>query len=137
MRFLQFLAVLAVMVTAPISADSLESTVRARELAFAQTMADRDLAGFAEFVSDEAIFFSGNTPTTGRAAVVEAWTPFFEGPEPPFSWAPDMVVVLESGDLALSSGPVLRPSSEQAGRFNSVWRLEADGEWRVVFDKGS
>lgn len=137
MRFLQFLAVLAVMVTAPISADSLESTVRARELAFAQTMADRDLAGFAEFVSDEAIFFSGNTPTTGRAAVVEAWTPFFEGPEPPFSWAPDVVVVLESGDLALSSGPVLRPSGEQAGRFNSVWRLEADGEWRVVFDKGS
>jgi ketosteroid isomerase-like protein len=23
------------------------------------------------------------------------------------------------------------------GRFNSVWRQEAQGLWRVVFDKGS
>jgi hypothetical protein len=21
--------------------------------------------------------------------------------------------------------------------FNSIWRLDADGQWRVIFDKGS
>ncbi len=26
---------------------------------------------------------------------------------------------------------------EQWGTFNSVWRLNDDGEWRVVFDAGS
>jgi ketosteroid isomerase-like protein len=24
----------------------------------------------------------------------------------------------------------------RVGTFNSVWRLEADGKWRIVFDKG-
>lgn len=111
--------------------------VEAREIAFAKTMADRDLGAFREFVSAEAIFFAGNQPIRGRDAVVEAWTPFFDGPDAPFSWHPDLVEALDGGGLALSSGPVRDPSGEVVGRFNSIWRLEADGEWRVVFDKGS
>jgi ketosteroid isomerase-like protein len=112
--------------------------VGAREIAFARTMADRDLEAFATFLSDEAIFFTGSgRALRGKAAVVEAWSRLFEGADPPFSWAPDVVEVLESGTLALSSGPVLGPDGEQTGRFNSIWRLEADGVWRVVFDRGS
>lgn len=111
--------------------------VRAREVAFAATMARRDLAAFLTFVSTEAVFFDGNQPIRGREAVGEAWAPFFEGADPPFSWEPDMVEVLASGSLALSSGPVRDGSGLEVGRFNSVWRREADGEWRVVFDKGS
>ena len=42
-----------------------------------------------------------------------------------------------AGRLALSSGPVLTANGEPAGRFNTIWRLEPDGAWRVVFDKGS
>ncbi len=130
---------MVVPVTVAAQADSgvLASTVEAREIAFARTMADRDLEAFRSFVSEEAVFFNGNTPIRGRDAVVEAWAPFFEGPEAPFSWHPDVVQVLESGTLALSSGVVHTPGGEPAGRFNSVWRLEADGVWRVVFDKGS
>ena len=111
--------------------------VRAREIAFAATMADRDFDAFLTFVSQEAVFFSGNTPIRGRDAVAKAWAPYFEGPNPPFSWHPDLVEVLDSGNLALSSGPVRDPSGQEVGRFNSIWRKEADGQWRVVFDKGS
>jgi ketosteroid isomerase-like protein len=111
--------------------------VEAREIAFAQSMADRDLDAFAEFVSEEAIFFnSRNEALRGREVIVGAWAPFFEGPAP-FSWRPDVVQVLDSGGLALTSGPVHDPSGALVGRFNSVWRLEPDGQWRVVFDKGS
>lgn len=111
--------------------------VKAREIAFAKTMADRDLDAFKSFISPEAVFFNGNTPVRGRDAIAEAWAPFFEGPDAPFSWHPDLVEVLQSGVLALSSGPVRDPSGEVVGRFNSVWRKDADGQWRVVFDKGS
>lgn len=52
-------------------------------------------------------------------------------------WHPDVVEVLDSGELALSSGPVRLASGAEAGRFNSIWRKDADGQWRVVFDKGS
>lgn len=117
--------------------EGLASAVEAREIAFAKTMADRDLDAFLTFVSPEAIFFTGDDPLRGRDAVARAWSGFFEGPEAPFSWHPDIVEVLESGRLALSSGPVLNVSGESVGRFNSIWRKEADGEWRVVFDKGS
>ncbi len=111
--------------------------VEAREIAFAKTMADRDLDSFLSFVSPEAVFFDGNQPLRGRDAVARGWASYFEGPIPPFSWHPDVVQVLESGRLALSSGPVRAPSGEVLGRFNSIWRKDADGQWRVVFDKGS
>ena len=29
------------------------------------------------------------------------------------------------------------PAGKVIARFNSVWRLEAPGTWRVIFDKGS
>ncbi|MFC1575072.1 YybH family protein [Gemmatimonadota bacterium] len=117
--------------------DGPAAEVEAREIAFAKTMADRDLEAFLTFVSPEAIFFAGNEPLRGREAVARAWAPFFDGPAAPFSWHPDVVEVLESGGLALSSGPVRGPSGEEVGRFNSIWRKDPDGQWRVVFDKGS
>ena len=65
-----------------------------------------------------------------------AWKPFFEGPTAPFSWEPDQVEVLESGELALSTGPVKNPEGVVTARFNSIWQRQADGRWLVVFDKG-
>ena len=37
----------------------LQSLVRSTEIAFAKTMADRDLEAFTSFLSEEAIFFNG------------------------------------------------------------------------------
>ena len=116
---------------------TLAADVRAREIAFAKTMADRDLDAFASFISPEAVFFNGNVPLEGRDAIVTAWASFFEAETAPFSWHPDVIAVLESGTLALSSGPVRAASGQEVGRFNSIWRKDADGQWRVVFDKGS
>jgi len=110
------------------------------ERAFASTMAKRDAAGFAQHISQEAIFMgASDTPRVqrGRQAVVEAWKQYFDGPTPPFSWEPDIVEVLDSGTMALTSGPVRDPKGELIGRFNSIWRLEPDGRWRIVFDRGA
>lgn len=117
--------------------DEAAAEVEAREIAFAKTMADRDLEAFLTFISLEAVFFAGNEPLRGLDAIAEGWAPFFDGEDAPFSWHPDVVEVLDSGRLALSSGPVRSSSGEEAGRFNSIWRKGADGQWRVVFDKGS
>lgn len=111
--------------------------VFAVERAFARTMADRDLQAFSTFLSDEAVFFSGTKTLRGRQQITDAWAAYFTDPTPPFSWDPDQVVVLESGTLALSTGPVVDPSGQVVGRFNSIWRLDAPGVWRIVFDKGS
>ena len=64
------------------------------------------------------------------------WKRLYEPKDAPFSWAPETVQVLDSGTLAISSGPVKNPKGENVGTFNSVWRREKDGRWLVVFDKG-
>ena len=106
------------------------------ETAFAATMAARDHAAFGSFLADETLFFSGKGPLRGKAAVTEAWKPFYEGSQAPFSWKPTEVEVLDSGTLAISSGPVYDPGGKLVGTFNSIWRLEAPGQWRIIFDKG-
>lgn len=121
---------------APQDHATLTRTVRAREEAFARTMAQRDHAAFTTFLSSEAVF-AGATVLRGRDEVATAWRRYFEAPAAPFSWTPDLVEVLESGRLALTSGPVTGADGKPVGRFNSIWRLEDDGVWRVVFDRGS
>lgn len=107
------------------------------EIAFAKTMADRDFEAFKALVSKEAIFFSPTSHTRGRDQIAELWKPFYQGEIAPFSWRPETVVVLESGNLALSTGPVFDPSGKLTSYYTSTWRQEEPGVWRVIFDKGN
>ena len=118
------------------SAD-LKRQVADTERAFAKTMADRSLAGFSSFLSDEAVFFTSTKALRGKAEITEFWKRFYEGPSAPFSWQPETVEVLDSGNLALSSGPVRDPSGKLVATFTSIWRQEAPGNWRIIFDKGN
>ena len=86
-------------------------------------------------MSEEALFL-GSTVLRGRAAVAEGWKLFFEDPKAPFSWAPERVEVVESGALAISTGPVHDLDGQRVGTFTSTWRRETDGRWRVVLDSG-
>ena len=117
-------------------ADS-KGQVVATERAFAKSMADRDQKAFAEFIAPEAIFYAGSKPLRGKHEITQAWAKFFVGPEAPFSWEPREVEVLESGKLAISSGPVSNEAGKVVANFTSIWRLEAPGTWRIIFDKGS
>lgn len=113
----------------------LAEQVRAAETAFAKTMADRDHAAFASFLADETVFFSP-AAVRGKSAVAARWKGFFDGAKAPFAWKPETVEVLDSGTLGLTSGPVYDPEGKQTGTFSSIWRREADGRWKIVFDKG-
>ena len=99
-------------------------------------MADRDHTAFASFLSDEAVFMGDALTLRVKQAVAAAWKRFYDSPQPPFSWEPDRVEVLDSGTLAMSSGPVRDPQGRRVGTFNSVWRREPGGAWRIIFDKG-
>jgi ketosteroid isomerase-like protein len=126
-------------IAAPARAETnaeLKEQVRQTEIAFAKTMADRDPAAFASFLASETVFMSGARATRGAKQVAERWKAFFEGAQAPFSWAPETVEVLDSGTLAMSSGPVRDPTGKRTGTFNSVWRREAGGKWKIVLDNG-
>jgi ketosteroid isomerase-like protein len=120
----------------PAALTALTRQVFVAESSFAATMGQRDSAAFARFIAPDAVFFGEKEVLRGKSAVVERWSRFFAGPDAPFSWRPEKVEVLDSGGLALSTGPVHDPEGHQIGTFNSIWRRESDGRWRVVFDKG-
>ena len=71
----------------------------------------------------------------GKKEVSEGWKPFYEGPQAPFAWEPERVEVIDSGTLALSTGPVT-DQGKRVGTFTSTWRREKDGRWRIVLDSG-
>ena len=121
---------------APTNAE-LKKQVADTERAFAATMKARDHAAFTGFLSDEAVFFGGPATLHGKEAVAKGWQRFYDKPVAPFSWEPDEVEVLASGTLAISSGPVYDPGGKLISRFSSIWRQEAPGRWRIVFDKGN
>jgi len=116
---------------------ALKQQVIETEASFAATMASRDFDRFASFVATDAVFFSRTDVLRGKSAVLAAWKTDFSDKTAPFSWAPGVVEVLESGDLALSSGPVYDRAGKQVATFTSIWRLENDKHWRIVFDKGN
>lgn len=115
----------------------LRAQVWATECAFARSMAQRDWPGFERLLSEQAVFFAGaGAVLRGKAEVAQAWKAYYEGTAAPFSWAPDAVEVLADGSLAYSTGPVRNAQGELVQRFTSVWRQEAPGQWRIVFDRG-
>ncbi|MES2102882.1 MAG: nuclear transport factor 2 family protein [Pseudomonadota bacterium] len=139
-KFLLAIGILFAAATLPLpgfAMSDLQKQVADTERAFAKTMASRDHAAFSGFLSEETVFFSGPTPLHGKQKVAEWWKRFYEKTEAPFSWEPEQVEVLDSGTLAISSGPVKDPQGKIVATFTSIWRLEAPNTWRIIFDKGN
>ncbi len=136
------LGLVALSVTGAAHADVTDD-VRCREIRFSDAAEARDAERFATFIDADARFV-GTTVRRGIEAIVGDWAAFFEFGGPSITWRPQFVEVLEDGRLALTRGPYrVRSVSEDGsiverwGTFNSVWRLAADGQWRVVFDAGT
>ncbi len=139
-RYLACIVFLAM--AAPAAADLLND-VRCREVGFAESVSNRDLDAFRSFIDADARFV-GSDVMRGVDAVVDAWKVFFDEQGPRIEWRPQFVEVLEDGALALTRGPYRLTTIdangspvERWGTFNSIWRLNGDGQWRVVFDAGN
>ncbi|MDX1406232.1 MAG: nuclear transport factor 2 family protein [Woeseiaceae bacterium] len=111
--------------------------VIAIEKAFAKTMSDRDHEAFSTFIAEDAVFFAGDEPLRGKQQIVSWWARYYTAQDAPFSWEPMDVEILDSGSLAHSSGPVRDPDGKVVGQFNSIWRSDSAGTWRIIYDKGS
>jgi len=132
---LLILNVVAFSAMASESRDDLAAQVRATEIAFAKTLADRDVKAFTSMIAPDVIWLA-DVPLHGPTEVAMNWQKFFEAATPPFSWAPETVEVQDGGKLALSTGPVTSVDGKRIGTYTSIWRREADGTWKIIFDRG-
>ena len=113
----------------------LAAEVRATEVAFAKTLAERDVKTFRRMIAPDVIWLA-DVPLRGPEQVLTRWQKFFDAPQPPFSWSPETVEVQQGGKLALSTGPVVNTAGKRVGTYTSIWRREPGGEWRIIFDRG-
>ncbi|MCC3860501.1 YybH family protein [Pseudemcibacter aquimaris] len=116
---------------------ALEAEVAATENAFAKTMADRDFDAFKSFLDPDTVFWGGRGPLTGADEVAARWEDFYQEADAPFSWKSETVMINPDGNIAFSSGPVTSPDGVVYAYFNSVWRKNDAGEWKIIFDKGT
>lgn len=142
MRLIQ-LATLVICVLPFIAAADLSDDVRCAEIGFSKAAEARDADAFAAFIDEDARFV-GTKVSRGVDEVVAAWQPFLTNGGPAIRWRPEFIEVLDDGRLAFSRGPYRITARDEAGNesehwgtFNSVWRLDGDGNWRVVIDAGS
>lgn len=120
----------------PVSDSVTRFQVEHTEQAFANSFAIRDLRAFEQFLAEDAVFLSGGNRLHGKQAILDVWAPLVTREQAPFSWAPDSIEVLASGELALSTGLVRDPEGQVTGRFVSIWRREASGDWKIIADRG-
>ena len=117
--------------------------VRCHEVAFSLAAEARDAERFASFIDADARFV-GNSVARGVPEITAAWAPFFADDGPRIRWRPEFVEVMADGGLALTRGPYRMLGTDEEGNetehwgtFNSVWRQQPDGGWKVVFDAGN
>ena len=136
--------ILALVVLAGSSAHAdLADDVRCREVGFSKSAEARDAVAFKSFIDFDARFV-GNSVSRGPSSITEAWSVFLTNGGPAIKWRPQFVELLEDESLALTRGPYRMITTDENGvetehwgTFNSIWRLNDDGVWRVVFDAGN
>jgi ketosteroid isomerase-like protein len=115
------------------------------DAAFAQSVAEKNREKFLSFIA-EVTTFSGGTANElhGRDAVMKGWADFFAPDGPTLSWTPIKGEVIGAGDVGYTTGrSVFRQKgadgkvTERRGQYVTIWKKQADGSWKVVFDTGS
>ncbi|MDO1557895.1 nuclear transport factor 2 family protein [Brevundimonas sp. 2R-24] len=113
--------------------DALE--IAAAERAFAADHPSMGTAGsFLKWAEPTAIMFAGGRPAPVTEVFADA------GPrdpnEPSLFWWPNWVGIAMSGDLGISTGGV-EVGGRRAFHYFTVWRRQADGGWKWVYDGGA
>ena len=97
---------------------------------------------FLAFAAEDAVLMRNNQVVRGRDEIRE-W--FAKRPSDPskikLEWKPDFVEVSASGDLGYTYGAYTLTvidstgaAQTQTGIFHTVWKRQADGTWRFVWD---
>jgi ketosteroid isomerase-like protein len=75
---------------------------------------------------------------------MKEWSAFFAPDGPTLTWAPSRGEVIGAGDLGYTVGRSVYRSkgadgkpTERHGQYVTVWKKQADGTWKVIYDTGS
>ncbi len=130
----------ALPVATPTDAATLRKQLTEFDLAFSNEAVTQGQRGaFLSRLADEVLLLDRGVRTRAAAAgYMEK-----EGDSKATSWAPFLVDVSAAGDLAYVCGEWVfkgpgadgKPA-EATGVYSAIWKRQADGTWKLVFDNG-
>jgi len=113
------------------------------EARFAKDVLERGGAAFAEWFAEDGVALgNGQPPAVGRVAIAKSanWSPKVYQ----LTWTPTDAVMGPSGDIGYTWGHFEGHSKDAngnpvttSGRYITIWRKQADGNWKVVLDAGA
>jgi len=113
------------------------------EARFAKDVLERGGAGFADWFAEDGVAL-GNAaqPLIGKVAIAKSanWDPKVYQ----LTWTPTDALMGPSGDMGYTWGHFEGHSKDvngnpvtTTGRYMTIWRKGADGQWKVVLDAGA
>lgn len=112
---------------------------------FSKATSERGLDGFRSFLADEVTTLRPDSPVIrGKDPFVERWAALLANPKMKITWEPELAEVSASGELGYTVGSyeitatngLGIASTAGTGKYVTIWRKQADGSWKVVFDSG-
>lgn len=104
---------------------------------------DTPVDTFLTFMQDDARFqFAENPPVQGKDQIRPILEEMASAPGFTVTWAPTAAEVSDSGDLGYTVGTYEMKMEVDGnpvtanGHYVTIWRKQADGSWKVVFDGG-
>jgi len=138
--FSQFTAKIGNMTDKTRKQDLIEEVIEA-EKSFCKMALERGIGeAFLSFADEEAVISRDNHLFRGKGEIEQ----YYRGQslnKVRLDWHPDFVDVAQSGDMAWTYGEYTLSSFsegilkvEAKGIFHTVWKRQADGSWRYVWD---
>jgi ketosteroid isomerase-like protein len=97
---------------------------------------------FVAFAADDAVILRGDSLLSGKKAIGDYYQlRESANMQVTVTWKPDFVEVSSSGDLAYTYGGYVYHTTDTLGNkhvfkgiFHTVWKRQADGSWKYVWD---
>jgi uncharacterized protein (TIGR02246 family) len=123
-----------------------QGKIRDLESAWAAAALAKDLEKSVSFYADDAILLDPGAPAfKGKDAIHAAWKDMLTDPNFKLVFAANRVDVSASGDLASTTGsytmtltnPKTKKPFQDKGTYITVYKKQADGNWKAIEDVAS
>lgn len=112
------------------------------EAAFSKMSLEEGIpVAFLHFSAEDVVLMRNNSLIIGKEALRARYSDLNPTPGTSLTWKPDFVDVSSSGDMAYTYGQYVYSQTDSLGNvrsdtgvFHTVWKRQADGSWKFVWD---
>lgn len=119
-------------------------TLKQLEGEFMKAAAEKGSLGYMSYYADDAVEVPNGVPAIEGKTNIGKTMGFLDDKNNRLTWTPVGADISSSGDLGYTYGTYAFHSKDKDGKptvdygkYTSIWKLQKDGNWKVVLDMGN